>query len=176
MAPHTYDNAIDPWITALDEYTIEALSLIPAPGNWSIGQLYLHLINDTLYFITQARLCLSHNDHAGSQASEAAKIMLQKNEFPDELIEGNPGNAYIPQPASKEQLLNGFLAIREEIGVLTRQVRDSAFTGKTQHPGLGYFNGGEWVRFAAMHLRHHLRQKKRIDDFLQKNRRANPPE
>lgn len=35
---------IDSWITYLDEYTINQLHANPAPGNWSIGQLYVHLI------------------------------------------------------------------------------------------------------------------------------------
>jgi hypothetical protein len=39
-------------------------------------------------------------------------------------------------------------------------------TGKSRHPGLGYFNAGEWLRFIEMHMRHHLRQKERIDAFL----------
>ena len=40
------------------------------------------------------------------------------------------------------------------------------YKGKTKHPGLGYFSAEEWLQFAEMHFRHHLRQKKRIDEFL----------
>jgi hypothetical protein len=36
---------------------------------------------------------------------------------------------------------------------------------KNKHPGLDYFNANEWLQFAEMHLRHHLRQKKRIDNL-----------
>jgi hypothetical protein len=39
-------------------------------------------------------------------------------------------------------------------------------TGKTRHPGLLYFSALEWLRFAEMHMRHHFRQKKRIDEAL----------
>ncbi|HEV9036934.1 MAG TPA: hypothetical protein VGQ51_09945 [Puia sp.] len=39
-------------------------------------------------------------------------------------------------------------------------------TGKTRHPGLHYFNSLEWLQFAEMHMRHHFRQKKRIDACL----------
>ena len=42
----------------------------------------------------------------------------------------------------------------------------TVFNGKAKHPGLNYLNASEWLQFADMHMRHHLRQKKRIDDFL----------
>jgi hypothetical protein len=45
-------------------------------------------------------------------------------------------------------------------------ISESQFNGKTKHPGLGYFSAKEWLQFANMHFRHHLRQKKRIDVFL----------
>jgi hypothetical protein len=41
--------------------------------------------------------------------------------------------------------------------------------GKTKYPGLNYFTAKEWLQFAGIHLRHHLKQKKRIDDFLKNN-------
>jgi hypothetical protein len=40
--------------------------------------------------------------------------------------------------------------------------------GKTKHPGSNYFTAKEWLQFAEIHLRHHLKQKKRIDDFFEK--------
>jgi hypothetical protein len=39
---------------------------------------------------------------------------------------------------------------------------------ETQHPGLYHFSANEWYQFAEMHFRHHVRQKKRIDDYLKK--------
>jgi len=38
--------------------------------------------------------------------------------------------------------------------------------GKSKHPGLGYFSAEEWLQFAEMHFRHHLTQKKLIDNYL----------
>jgi hypothetical protein len=48
-------------------------------------------------------------------------------------------------------------------------ISKTLFKGKTKHPGLNYFTAKEWLQFAGMHLRHHLKQKKRIDDFLKNN-------
>lgn len=56
--------------------------------------------------------------------------------------------------------------LKDEINKVEILISKSSFKGKTKHPGLGYFNASEWLRFAEMHFRHHLKQKKRIDDFL----------
>jgi len=53
------------------------------------------------------------------------------------------------------------------MNALAALIPASDFKGKTKHPGLLYFNAGEWLQFATIHLRHHLRQKKRIDTLLQ---------
>jgi hypothetical protein len=45
-------------------------------------------------------------------------------------------------------------------------ITQSPYKGKTKHPGLHYFNADEWLQFADMHFRHHVKQKKKIDDFL----------
>ncbi|MDB5279911.1 MAG: DinB family protein [Ferruginibacter sp.] len=49
---------------------------------------------------------------------------------------------------------------------LAARIAASKFKGKTKHPGLDYFSATEWLQFVDIHFRHHLRQKKRIDDFL----------
>ena len=45
-------------------------------------------------------------------------------------------------------------------------INENSLQGKTQHPGLGYFNATEWLQFATMHLRHHFKQKKRIEEYF----------
>ena len=169
----TIDEIIGFWINSLGDYKPEALSASPAPGSWSIGQLYLHLVNDTRYFAEQIKSCLSHNDHLEDQPVPAAATMLDQNKFPDQSIEGHPDNGKIPQPTGKQELVDGLLAIREEMRELEQQIVTSRFKGKTRHPGLGYFGADEWFRFAGMHFRHHLRQKKRIDQFLQQTGLSN---
>jgi len=77
-------------------------------------------------------------------------------------------NAYLPQPNSKVQLLRDLIHIKEEMNQLAILIAETPFMGKTKHPGLNYFSANEWLQFADMHFRHHLRQKKRIDDFLKR--------
>jgi hypothetical protein len=157
------NHTIDYWINELEQYSFTQLCIQPSPGNWSLGQMYRHLIDDTRFYIEQIKTCISANDNAMEQASPTARAMFADNSFPDQLIEGAPGNNSIPQPASKEELRSCLLNIKDEINRLSILVSESLFKGKTKHPGFNYFSAEEWLQFAEMHFRHHLRQKKRID-------------
>jgi DinB superfamily len=161
-----FNHTVDIWITALDQYDFEKLSAKPAPGKWSIGQVYMHLISQTDYFIKQAKICASNNDHANEAGSSIAKQLFLRNDFPNELLEGPPSNDHNPQPDSKGQLLRDLIRIKDEFNQAVPVISKSLFKGKTKHPGLNYFNANEWLHCAEMHFRHHLRQKERIDEFI----------
>ncbi len=160
---------INGWVNDLDNYTLPELRRKPSPAGWSLGQVYFHLIDNTRYYIEEAKHCLSSDHHMHEKASPEGAAMLASNEFPDTMIEGPDTNADIPQPGSKDQLNNGLQQVKDEISRLATLVSNSHHQGKTKHPGLGYFSTCDWLQFADMHLRHHLRQKKRLDDFLRTN-------
>jgi hypothetical protein len=126
----------------------------------------MHLIEATNFYIEQIEICLITNDNAKEEMSPAAKQLFINNELPDVLIEGPSTNAYTPQPNSKEELLQGLLHLKEKMILLDASIATSHFKGKTKHPGLLYFNAQEWLQFAVMHLKHHCRQLKRVETFL----------
>jgi hypothetical protein len=130
----------------------------------------MHLIENTQYFFDQIKLCVNTNDNFDKAASAAAKIMFLNHDFPDQRIEGPPSNQNTPQPESKEQLMRDLMYLKNELPNLERLISTSHFKGKTKHPGLHYFSASEWFQFAEMHVRHHVRQKKRIEDFLRTNK------
>lgn len=165
-----FNRTIDIWINALEQYNHEQLTIKPSPTSWSIGQVYMHLLDDTSFYIDQIQKCVSHNEHATEDTTPSGKVMLANNDFPNEILEGAPSNAYIPQPVSKEQLMNDFLKLRAGMNNAASLILKSKFSGKAKHPGLGYFDAHQWLQFADMHLRHHFRQKSRIDVFLQKTK------
>ena len=161
-----FKHTTDIWIQALAQYNFAQLYIKPSPESWSLGQVYMHLIDNTDYFIKQIKICLSTNDHAMEEASDGAKAMFLQNCFPDEMLDGPPSNTHTPQPDSKERLMVDLMNLKDEITGVEILISNSACKGKTKHPGLQFFNANEWLQFAEMHLRHHLRQKKRIDSFL----------
>lgn len=153
------------WITALQNYDFDTLVAKPDPETWSLGQVFLHLISETNYYIEQIEYCLTHHENASEQMTENGLLMFANNEFPDERIKNDaPSNQNVPQPTSKSDLLEQMLSLKTQLNLLWVKVMDIKPLGKTKHPGLGYFNAQEWLQFAEMHLRHHFRQRKRIEN------------
>jgi len=162
-----FNKTIDDWISLLDHYSFDELLKKPDPESWSLGQVYMHLVNETRYYISQVEECLETNDHATEKMKEDGATMLSNNAFPDIRIKGEPDNiAKIQQPANQSQLKQEMADLKKTMNNLWKRIIMSPAVGKTMHPGLGYFNAMEWFQFAEMHLRHHFRQKNRIEEEI----------
>ena len=161
-----FNATLQQWIDMLGDYTLEMLHRSPRPGSWSLGQVYNHITHDTGLFVDQMKEALLSRVDADKTMHPHARAMFDRNGFPDVRIEGPATNTYIPQPQSKEELAGQLLAIKTAVDALFRDFDPTVSTGKTRHPGLLFFSPLEWLQFAEMHMRHHLRQKKRIDEAL----------
>ena len=162
-----FNKTIDDWISLLDHYSFDELLKKPDPESWSLGQVYKHLVNETRYYISQVEECLETNDHAMEKMKVNGVTMLSNNAFPDMRIKGEPDSiAKIQQPASQAQLKQEMADLKIAMNNLWKRIIMSPAVGKTMHPGLGYFNAMEWFQFAEMHLRHHFRQKNRIEEEI----------
>ncbi|RFM31078.1 DinB family protein [Chitinophaga silvisoli] len=159
-----FNTTITTWINFLPHYTLAQLHHYPRPGSWSLGQVYTHIIDDTRYQVQQMKAALSTRENADETMHPNAKIMFENNSFPDLLIEGPATNQIIPQPTSKQELMQALLQIQNEVNQAWQSIDPSTATGKSLHPGLHYFSALEWLQFMEMHMRHHFRQKQRIDN------------
>lgn len=160
------NRSIDYWIDALNDYSFEQLCLKPSHDSWSMGQMYQHLLNDTSFYLDQAELALADHDNFEKTVTVDGKKMFAENSFPDTRLEGHPSNATISQPVSKAYLLDAMKELKIKLNAMASGIAASPGRGKSKHPGLGYFSAEEWLQFAGMHLRHHKRQKSRIDEFI----------
>ena len=158
--------AIDTWLEVVEKNPMERLLARPSGNTWSLGQLCNHLLESSEYFFEQVLICSSCDEHSEEAMSAAARILFRNNGFPDQLIEGPPSNAATPQPGSREGLVQAFKALSRQLAGIEARLSTSNCNGKTRHPGLNYFSAGEWLQFTWMHFRHHLRQKQRIEEFL----------
>jgi hypothetical protein len=161
-----FNRTIDTWIEELDRYDFATLCKRPSSQRWSLGQIYTHLLNETRFYIGEIRRCSATDENAMEAPSPTGKMMLWNDDFPDEALDGPATNSTMPQPTSKDQLVNDLLMVRVEMNEAYLLLSESVYEGKTKHPGLDYFSAEDWLQFAEMHLRHHFRQKKRVDDFL----------
>ena len=157
---------IDKWISFLDDYSMKMLCQKPNVQSWSLGQVYMHIIQDTTFYINQMKAALLSNANSEKAMHKTAKTMLENDAFPDMRLE-NPANSLdLPQPISKQELLQGLASIKAEVNRLCTVFDVEASAGKTEHPGFLFLNALQWLRLAEMHIRHHLAQKNRIDEAL----------
>ena len=163
---HQFNSTITAWINFLGNYSLAQLHQQPAPGSWSLGQVYTHIIDDTRYQVSQMRAALCTEENATAAMHPNARSMFANNSFPDMLIQGPATDQPIPQPDSKPAVMQALIQIKNEVNNAWETVDPFITTGKSLHPGLGYFSGVEWLQFIDMHLRHHFKQKQRIDEKL----------
>ncbi|WP_026897475.1 DinB family protein [Daejeonella oryzae] len=158
------NETLDIWITALKQYDFDTLVAKPDSENWSLGQVFRHLINETSYYIGQIEYCLTHHENSLEQMEENAGLIFANNEFPNERIKNDsPSSQNVKQPVKKTELLEEMHFLKTQLNQQWKKINENVSSGKTRHPGLGYFNAREWFQFSELHLRHHLRQRKRIE-------------
>ena len=178
----SFDQTITQWIDFLDQYTLQQLLQEPEPDAWSLGQVYIHLLDNIRWQLDQAKASLSSDANKEKDMYEDAKAMFARGGFLNIQIKGPFTGVFIRQPESVEELKTAFLGFREESQALLGAAASGASVstsgasasadggaparGKAKHPGLGYFNAGEWIQFSEMHMRHHFHQKRRIDQAL----------
>lgn len=163
---NAFNETIQIWINFLNDYTLEMLRQKPNDSSWSLGQVYTHITDDTAWFVEQMAAAMQTQSDSDKEMNEHARAMLQANSFPNRMIEGPATGIYIKQPESKDEMRQKLLAIKTGVNNLYAAFDSSKAIGKTCHPGLLYFNSLDWLQFAEMHLRHHFRQKIRIDQKL----------
>ena len=167
MLLEDFNKTLDEWLTPLQNYYFATLLIKPDPSNWSLGQVYMHLIAETTWYFSQIRRCYNNLEHNEKEMSESAKFMFLKNSFPNSKIKGDPFIANnIPQPADMQSIKNALEKLKVDAATLWATMEQKEIYGKSEHPGLKYFSPKEWLQFAEMHMRHHLKQKSRIDAYL----------
>lgn len=157
------------WETGLQGYTLEQLLTKPSPTEWSLGQVYIHLIQSTLEFhLVHTETCLTSTANKGKRKNMKGIITYHVlGGFPPIKIKVPASPEYTPpQPESKEQLVQGLARTQDAMKAFRSRVEAGNMVGKTAHPAFDWLNAGEWYRMVEMHWRHHLRQKKNLDAYL----------
>ena len=157
---------IDAYIADLSTYTDEQLTMQPAPGSWSIGQVYIHLwMSAKGMFFKRAELCLTSGEGTvrGKGKNWKGVLVFLIGMMPTVKVK-MPGQVAVEprQPESREQIIAKLTEIKQLATDYIHRIPDADPTVTAKHPFLGYLNTAEWLSLCNMHFRHHLAQKKRI--------------
>jgi hypothetical protein len=162
-----FTKTIGDWNLALDKYTEEQFAVRPDSESWSIGQVCQHLMLSTGRVFLIIDKCLEGNQNETEQKSDIGEISFKQNALPDMKVKLPLTVQPTPeQPQNKQVVKNEFEKIQNNFNRLSEVVSKSSSRGKEKHPVLGFLNSAEWLQTLDMHFRHHIRQKGRIDSFL----------
>ncbi|SEB82935.1 DinB family protein [Paenibacillus sp. GP183] len=160
------------YIEELNGFSMEQLKRQPSENEWSIGQMYLHLINATLYMhLRNIDLCMTRSkDSIVSQGekTEAGQAIFDQGSFPSVRVHVPPSPQYTPgQPESKDQLVQGLNVVMQKMKEIEPTIENAPLQNTVSHPRLGALNAKEWFMLIEMHYRHHLLQKERLKKELE---------
>ena len=159
------------YIEELERFDLEQLTRKPDENEWSLGQMYMHLINSALYMqLHNVEVCRSQvyeNVLIGEEKTEDGKAIFAKGSFPPIRIKVPASKEYTPpQPESKEQILNDLQRVIQKMREVEPMLDTIPLSHTVRHPRLGALHAQEWYILVDMHYRHHLRQKERLASLL----------
>jgi hypothetical protein len=156
---------IDQYIKDIDGYTLEQLLMKPSPGQWSVGQVYIHLCMSAKgFFFKKAEQCLNKDGaEQGKSKNWKGHLVFLMGKMPTVRVKMPDKVAVEPnQPQSKEQLLTKLNEIKQLSASYIARIPGADPSYKAKHPIFNYLNAAEWIALCNMHFRHHEDQKKRI--------------
>ena len=167
MEIEDFNKTIDIWLNELNSFTLNQLLQKPDKTSWSLGQLYNHIINETNWYNGQIQIALTDDQNSNIAASESTRVLKERGSFEDKLFKGDPLiTETIEQPKSIENIKSELEQLKTRTNELYTKMIEASTYGKSEHPGMGFMDCFEWLRYSEMHMRHHLKQKARIENFL----------
>jgi hypothetical protein len=181
-----FEELVSSYIQELDSFSLEQLLWKSAEDEWSLGQMHVHLIHSAQFMhLRNVALCLAPNGNptvSSTGKTKQGEEVFRAGSFPPDRIQVPPSPQYTPpQPESKEQLVDGLrdtlrrmteiepavAAVDPASQAISDPGKDTAVEpvrNTVVHPRLGGLNAHEWFQLIEMHYRHHLLQRKRLDD------------
>ncbi|SIO13503.1 hypothetical protein [Algoriphagus halophilus] len=165
-----FNETIDIWIDELSRFNIWQLKIKPDERSWSLGQLYNHLIEETNWYNDQIEVTLGNEENICKTTSNAAKILFKRGSFENKRFQGDPFiSENVKQPITVSKLKSELEQLKKKTNDIWIIIMNTSKLGKSEHPGLGFLNCYEWIQYSEMHMRHHLKQKIRIEEFLKQS-------
>ncbi|MFD0711378.1 DinB family protein [Paenibacillus sp. GCM10027626] len=159
------------YLHELDGFSMEQLRRQPAEGEWSIGQMYQHLIQSALFMhLRNIEQCLAQSSDSTAVMTgktDAGAAIFEQGSFPPIRIHVPPSPQYTPeQPETKEQLFQGLAFVIRRMKEIEPTLEKASAESAAPHPRFGMLNATEWFLLIEMHYRHHLRQLQRLKQFI----------
>ncbi|TKC13031.1 DinB family protein [Pedobacter polaris] len=158
---------VNAYQTKLSTKGEEDFVLTPPIGGWSYSEVYSHIFDSSLLSLMALNNCIKGEGEI-KPTHFGTKAVLFFGALP-------PGKKYIVPKRLAERVKKINLMAAQQFIVdfelqllkLYPLVNNANPKIKVKHPRLGYLNAKQWLRFIEVHLNHHLKQLKRIENSFQ---------
>lgn len=166
-----FEESVERYMSELTSLDMQQLLKKTSEEEWSLGQMYIHLIQSALFMhLRNVEQCLAGSEaalEAAGEKTEQGKKAFELGSFPPIRIRVPASPQYTPQqPESKVQLIEGLSRVVERMKHTECVLRQAAGSTTVVHPGFGALNASEWFQLVEMHYRHHLLQLDRLKNEL----------
>jgi hypothetical protein len=159
------------WDDALGHIEPDAFAQQTGASDWTLGQVCDHVLTISELFLDGAE-ALARNRGETRPGSLFGKFICLLGSFPPVRIKP-PTDLPIefrcaakPDSIRKDVALARFDAVTRRTQELHDAVEASPRALRSQHPAAGWINAQQWYQLSEMHMRHHLRQLRRIEKAL----------
>jgi hypothetical protein len=166
-ALQAFEATVGRYLVELENLTMEQLLAKPNEEEWSIGQMYMHLIQSAQFMhLHNVDQCLNGSEAVlrnTGEKTDNGRAAFELGSFPPIRIRVPASPQYTPQqPDSKEQLMEGLRGVVERMKRTEIALSQAPEGNRIVHPGFGALNATEWFLLVEMHYRHHLLQLERL--------------
>ncbi|MGO4732392.1 DinB family protein [Paenibacillus sp. 2KB_22] len=166
------ETSVERYLAELRKLDMDSLHRKQSEEEWSIGQMYVHLIQSALFMqLHNIEQCLSSKDstlNSDEKKTELGRQVFELGQFPPVPVKVPASPQYTPQPPeSKESLSEGLHMVVERMRNTEPLLHQASENNKILHPRLGALNAQEWFLLIEMHYRHHFLQLNRLISNLE---------
>ncbi|WP_405156938.1 DinB family protein [Paenibacillus sp. FSL K6-0108] len=164
-----FEITLERYMQELEQMSDDQLSYKPSEVEWSVGQMYQHLIQSALKMhLANALTCISADEETGTKTdhgkTEAGEAVFAQASFPPIRIHVPASPEYTPlQSDGRESIIQGLSVVREEMRRMEVLLKGTTRKSTLPHPRFGGLNAEEWFVLVEMHYRHHFLQLERLN-------------
>ncbi|RAL24167.1 DinB family protein [Thermoflavimicrobium daqui] len=163
----TFSSLTGYYANELEKYSTEQLTWKPTPIEWSIAQVYQHLIDSTRYFFLQIEHCARGEKADWGEKTDVGKEVFAKGEFPNIRVKLPNDSRFVPDnPTDKNAIKQQLFLVIEKMKELEPTISSIPKDRTRKHLVFGHLTAEEWFQLIPMHVKHHLRQKERLDQQI----------
>lgn len=166
----SFELTVERYLAELTKLNMDKIHRKLNEEDWSIGQMYVHLIQSAFMHLHNVEQCLAGSEstlNPAKEKTEQGKIVFKLEQFPAVRIKVPASPNYTPQPPeSMEHLVEGLHSVVERMRNTESVLLQVPVSNKILHPAFGALNAQEWFMLIEMHYRHHFLQLDRLKTSL----------